>query len=242
MTRPLRLICVDLPAPPLFDKADPDGTRRGYEPSAADVVAVKLGRPVQWVVTTWSDMIPAVNAGRGDAIWCGQGITDERAAVVDFTHPYAVFDESILVRAADAIAEAADLAGLRVGAIAGSTNMALAQTFPGAITVSFDGATADVMGDMVAALRADEVDAVIDDDVALVPLGDQPDLKVAFTVPTRNRWGVAVAKGNDALRGQLNGALDAAIADGSLERVWTRWMPELRFPLDARASFGSVSR
>ena len=79
MTKPLRLICVDLAAPPLFDKAAPDGTRRGYEPSAARTVADKLGRPVQWVITSWSDMIPAVNDGRGDAIWCGQGITPERA-------------------------------------------------------------------------------------------------------------------------------------------------------------------
>jgi polar amino acid transport system substrate-binding protein len=39
----LRLICVDLPAPPLFDKVAPDGTRNGYEPSAAEAVAAKLG-------------------------------------------------------------------------------------------------------------------------------------------------------------------------------------------------------
>ena len=87
------------------------------------------------------------------------------------------------------------------------------------------------MGDMVAALRAGEVDAVVDDDVALVPLGDEPDLEVAFTVATRNRWGVAVAKGNQTMRGELDAALGAAIADGSLERVWTQWMPSLRFPL-----------
>ncbi len=114
MTQPLRLICVDLSAPPLFDKADPDGTRRGYEPSAAETIAAKLGRPVEWVVTSWGDMIPAVNDGRGDAIWCGQGITDERAALVDFTDPYAVFDESLLVRADTEITTAADLAGRRV--------------------------------------------------------------------------------------------------------------------------------
>jgi polar amino acid transport system substrate-binding protein len=231
VNQPLRLICVDLPAPPLFDKAAPDGTRSGYEPSAAEAVATKLGRRVQWVVTTWSDMIPAVSDGRGDAIWCGQGITAERAAVVDFTRPYAIFDESVLVRSDAGIAEPSDLTGLRVAAIAGSTNMALAETFPGAITVAFDGATDDVFGDMVSALRAGEVDAVVDDDVALVPLGNQSDLKVAFTVATRNRWGIAVAKGNRGLRAELDGALQEAIADGSLERVWKQWMPDLPFPL-----------
>jgi polar amino acid transport system substrate-binding protein len=227
----LRLICVDLPAPPLFDKVAPDGTRNGYEPSAAEAVAAKLGRTVQWVITTWSDMIPAANEGRGDAIWCGQGITPERAALVDFTRPYAIFDESVLVRSDATVAEPSDLSGLRVAAIAGSTNMALAETFPGAITVAFDGATDDVLGDMVSALRAGEVDAVVDDDVAVVPLGDHSDLKVAFTVATRNRWGVAVAKGNRGLRDELDAALQEVIADGSLERVWKQWMPDLPFPL-----------
>jgi polar amino acid transport system substrate-binding protein len=229
--KPLRLICVDLPAPPLFDKAALDGTRSGYEPSAAEAVAAKLGRSVQWVITTWSDMIPAVNDGRGDAIWCGQGITEARAAVVDFTRPYAIFDESVLVRSDEGIAGPSDLTGVRVAAIAGSTNMALAETFPGAVTVAFDGATDDVFGDMVSALRAGDVDAVVDDDVALVPLGDQTDLKVAFTVATRNRWGVAVAKGNEELRNELDAALQETIDDGSLERVWNRWMPGLPFPL-----------
>jgi polar amino acid transport system substrate-binding protein len=237
VNQPLRLICVDLPAPPLFDKAAPDGARSGYEPSAAEAVTAKLGRSVQWVITTWSDMIPAVNDGRGDAIWCGQGITNTRAAVVDFTRPYAIFDESVLVRADATIADFSDLSGLRVAAIAGSTNMALAETFPGAITVPFDGATDDVLGDMVSALRSGEVDAVVDDDVALVPLGFQSDLEVAFTVATRNRWGVAVAKGNHELRIELDAALQEAIADGTLERAWRQWMPDLPFPLhdDIRA-------
>jgi polar amino acid transport system substrate-binding protein len=239
VNQPLRLICVDVPAPPLFDKAAPDGTRSGYEPPAAEAAAAKMGRTVQWVITTWSDMIPAVNDGRGDAIWCGQGITEARAAVVDFTRPYAIFDESVLVRADAMVSDPADLTGLRVAAIAGSTNMALAETFPGAITVAFDGATDDVFGDMVSALRAGEVDAVVDDDVALVPLGDQIDLKVAFTVATRNRWGVAVAKGNHELRIELDAALRQAIADGSLERAWKRWMPDLPYPLHDDVHGGS---
>jgi ABC-type amino acid transport substrate-binding protein len=230
VTKPLRLICVDLAAPPLFDKAAPDGTRRGYEPSAARTVADKLGRPVQWVITSWSDMIPAVNDGRGDAIWCGQGITPERAALVDFTIPYALFDESLLVRAGSEITSPADLAGKRVGAIAGSTNMTLAKTFSGVTTIAFEG-TDDVFGDMIAALRDGDVDGFVDDDVALVPVGDEPDLHVAFTIATRNRWGVAVAKGNDELRTQLDAALAASISDGTLHDVWRQWMPNLEFPL-----------
>ncbi|AQA06395.1 amino acid ABC transporter substrate-binding protein [Mycobacterium sp. MS1601] len=226
----LRLACVDLSAPPLFEKADANGVRVGYEPSAAETVAAKMGRTVEWVITTWDDMIPAVNEGRADAVWCGQGITEERAALVEFTEPYAVFDESALVRADSRVTRPEDLAGLKVGAIAVSTNMTLVQTFPGAVAVPFGG-SADVFGDMIGALRRGEVDAIVDDDVALVPVGDEPDLKVAFTVATRNKWGVGVAKGNFALRDELNAALAAAVADGTLGQVWKVWMPDLVFPL-----------
>lgn len=232
MTGELRLTCVDLHAPPLFDKS-PDGVRRtGYEPDAAQLVADALGRKLSWVIMPWSEMIPAVRSGAADAIWCGQGVTEQRAALVDFTRPYAVFDESVLVRAGSGVRSPRDLAGRRVAAIAGSTNYALAKTFPGAELVAFDGASDDVFGEMVDALRAGRVDAVVDDDVVTVPLGADPNFELAFTVPTRNRWAVAVAKDRPELRGQLDAALAGVIADGGLEKAWRHWIPSLPFPGD----------
>jgi ABC-type amino acid transport substrate-binding protein len=224
----LTLCCAGLDARPLF-WTDPDGGRHGYEPAAAELAAGELGLTVRWVFRQWSDFVPALLRGECDAVWCGQAITPARRRRVDFTAPYAAFDESVLVRAGDAVAGPADLAGRRVGAIAGSTNMALATTFPGAIPVPFDGATDDVLGDMVAALRAGRVDAVVDDEPALLPLGRDPGLRIAFTVPTANAWGAALAPGSP-LRGPLSGAIRAVADDGRLVAAWRRWLPELRPP------------
>ena len=230
MSDELRLICMDSDAPPLFSKAH-DGVREGYEPAAAALVAEVLGRELRWVFRPWGEFVPSLNVGDGDAIWCGQGITDARKELVDFTRPYAVFDESVLVRAGEGIESAEDLRGLRVAAIAGSTNMALAETFDGAATVPFDGSSDDVFGEMVAALRAGDVEAVVDDDVALVPLDGDEDLSVAFTVPTRNEWGVSVAKDRPEMREEIDAALGTVIEDGRLEGAWRRWIPTLEFPL-----------
>lgn len=232
MTAEIRFLCVDLQAPPLFDKSLDGVHRTGYEPDAAQLVADVLGRRLRWVITPWSEMIPALRAGRADGIWCGQGVTGDRAKLVDFTRPYAIFDESVLVRAGAGARGPADLAGHRVAAIAGSTNLALAETFPGARTVAFDGTSDDVFGDMVAALRSGEVDAVVDDDVVTVPLGDEPEFELAFTVPTRNRWAVAVAKNRPDTWRELDAALGTIIADGRLAKVWRHWMPSLEFPWD----------
>lgn len=240
MTDPLRLACLDADAPPLFSKQQPDGSRAGYEPEAAALVAAELGRPLEWVCVPWADMLPAVREHRADAVWCGQGIIPSRVAQVDFTRPYAVFDESVLVRRGSGIATPEDLRGRRVAAIAGSVNEALALTFDGALVVPFGGTSDDVYGEMLAALTGGDVDAVVDDDVVFVPLGDHPDYELAFTVATRNRWGVGVAKDRPELLAELDAALGRVIADGRFEQAWRRWMPSLAFPEELRT--GSAIR
>lgn len=234
--RTIRLACIDSEALPLFSKSADGRTRDGYEPEAAALVASRLpGGPAQieWIMVPWEDMIPAVRRGDADAVWCGQGETPERAALVDFTRPYAVFNETLIVRAGDPARTADQLDGYRIGAIANSTNMKLAETFPGAELVSF-GASDDVFGEMIEATRSGAIDGFVDDDVVMVPLGrEDPDFVEAFTVLTGNRWGVGVAPGDDALREELDAALEAVIADGSLETVWRKWMPLLPFPLQS---------
>ena len=235
MTRKLRLACIDSEALPLFSKSTDGKTRGGYEPEAAQLVADRLGAEIEWVMLPWEDMIPAVRRGDADAVWCGQGMTEERAALVDFSRPYAVFNETLIVRADDPARSADELDGYRIGAIANSTNMKLAETFSGAELVSF-GASDDVFSDMIEATRSGEIDGFVDDDVVMIPLGQEdPDFVEAFTVLTGNRWGIGVAPGNDSLREEIDAALEAAIADGSLERVWTKWMPLLKFPLTSEA-------
>jgi polar amino acid transport system substrate-binding protein len=226
----LRIACIDSEALPLFDLKDDQGNRVGYEPAAAKLVFDRIGEDFEWVYLNWEDMLPAVAAGEVDAVWCGQAITEERARQVDFTEPYAIFDETVITRAGRGITEAEQLRGLKVGAIANSANMALAETFDGAILVPFEGE--DVFGAMIEATRDGTIDAFVDDDVVMLPLAEQdPDFDVAFTVKTQNRWAVGVKPGNDELREAINAGLEAVIADGSLAKVWSQWMPALDFPL-----------
>jgi len=108
--------------------------------------------------------------------------------------------------------------------------MALAETFAGAICVPFGGDSDDVLGDMVQAVRDGSIDAFVDDDVALVPLAEEDDLAIAFSVPTQNRWGIAVDKSRADWRKEVDAALAALIADGRLQQAWQRWMPGLQYP------------
>ncbi|MET7339046.1 ABC transporter substrate-binding protein [Nonomuraea sp. NPDC005650] len=229
---PLRLACLDADAPPLFSLWSAENGRTGFEPAVADLLGTELGRPVEWVRVPWAEMIPTVQAHGADAVLCGQGITSTRQAQVDFTRPYAIFHESVLVRRGACVTSAAHLVGRRVAAIDGSTNMALAQTFEGALLVPFgnDGSD-DVYGDMLAALEAGAVDAVVDDDVVFVPLGENdPRFEVAFTVETGNRWGIGVAKDRPDLLAELDRALAGVVADGRHRTAWDTWLPTLDYP------------
>ena len=121
-----------------------------------------------------------------------------------------------------------DLRGRRVGAIAGSTNLALAETFPEVECVPFDGVSDDVFGDMLRALLQGDVDAVVDDDVAFIGIERTfPGIRVAFSVATRNPWGCALRLGDE----ELKRTLDEGIGEADLPAAWRCWLPSLRFPL-----------
>jgi ABC-type amino acid transport substrate-binding protein len=230
MSRRLQIACADLEAKPLFWTDEDGKTRHGFEPEVAELVFATAGLEFDWVFLPWNDFLPSVAEGRMDGVWCGQGIIPERLEIVDFTEPYTVFNESVIMRASDCVHTAAELAGKKVGAIANSANMRLAKTFEGVELVPFDGASDDVFGDMIGALRRGEVDAIVDDDVALIPLAQDGELEIAFTVQTRNPWGMGIRKGNTELLESINAALVKVKVDGSLERIWNRWVPELTYP------------
>lgn len=225
----LRLACIDSDAAPLFLLTSDGVHREGYEPDVAAALAKELGRALQWEIMAWDEMIPAVQSGRADAVLCGQGIIPSREEQLNYSHPYAIFDESVLVRAGDPARGPGDFQGRKVAAIAESANMRLVETFPEAIPVPFSSSD-DVFGDMIEAVRNGDVDAMVDDDVVTIPLGDDPDFEIAFTSPTQNRWGIGVSKDNPELLTAINDALLAIIQRGELEEIWNRWMPHLPFP------------
>jgi polar amino acid transport system substrate-binding protein len=229
----LRLACINSAAAPLFELGGADGRRLGYEPAVGALLAEALGWDLAWVYLPWAQLLPSLDDGRADAVLCGQSIIPTRQAVADFTAPYAVFHESVLVRAGDPVTSAEGLRGKRVAAIAASTNMALAETFDEAVTVAFGGESDDVFGDMLAALRAGDVDAVVDDDVVFVSLASATEFDLGFTVKTGNRWGLAVSKSRPSLLDALDEALAAVKADGRLAAAWAQWLPSLEYPFTA---------
>jgi polar amino acid transport system substrate-binding protein len=205
-------------------------SRLGYEPAVTRVLTQRLGLQPVWHNLPMADFYTSLQTGRYDVVWFNQAITEERLTRADFTRPYGLFDEAILVRADSKIQSAEDLAGLRVGGLADSTNLALAAKFSGVEIVSYPGSD-KVLPEMLEALRSQEIDALIDDELVLIAAAEiDSNLRLAFSIPTKVPFGIALPKGQTELLEALNDTLDALIADGTLAQLWTQWIPWKQFP------------
>jgi polar amino acid transport system substrate-binding protein len=218
----LTLCCADMDARPLFWTTD-DGRRDGYEPAAAARVAEALGVELVWAFHRWDRFADVLAAGEVDAIWCGSAITDERRKVFSYSRPYGAIDEAVLVRADSGIHDLAGLRGRRVGAIAASTNMALAETFGAAELVAFDGSSDDVFAEMVEAVRTGSLDAMVDDEPAFGAQLASGEYRLAHVAATQNPWGAACRLGDRQMVALLDDGLGGAIASGALASEWRRW-------------------
>jgi polar amino acid transport system substrate-binding protein len=225
----LTLCCADIDARPLF-WTTADGGRDGYEPGAAEHVAAALGLELEWAFHRWDRFAQVLAEGEVDAIWCGSAITEERRKVFSYSRPYGAIDEAVLVRADSDIHGLPDLRGRRVGAIAASTNMALAETFGAAELVAFDGSSDDVFAEMVAAVASGAIDAMVDDEPAFGAQLASGDFRVAHVAATQNPWGAACRLGDRQMVALLDDGLGRAIASGALADEWRRWFGDKAVP------------
>lgn len=207
-----------------------EGDRLGYEPDLARALCKRLKLEPIWHNLPMADFYHSLSTGKYDVVWFNQAITPERQAWANFTRPYGLFDEAVIVTDSS-VRSPADLAGLRVGGLADSTNLALAASFGNAKIVPFPGSDR-VLPEMLAALRAGEIDALIDDELVLIVAAElDPNLRLAFSVPTRVPFGIAVNLGKLELLKTLNDALEILVEDGTVAKLWAQWIPWKPFPL-----------
>ncbi|MEM8502926.1 MAG: ABC transporter substrate-binding protein [Cyanobacteria bacterium P01_D01_bin.1] len=215
---------------------DESGYRTGYEPELARIVCDRLQLTPVWHDLPMQNFYTSLSAGNSaktetyDAVWFNQAITPERQQQVSFTQPYGLFDEAVLVKQSSLVNAPDQLAGQRVGGLADSTNIALVEGFVGAKAIPYPGSD-KVLPEMLAALRAGEIDALIDDELVLVVAAEEdPDLRLAFTLPTKAPFAIGVSKTQPLLLEKLNNTLSELIADGTLKTLWEKWIPWKPFP------------
>lgn len=209
---------------PPFNFVDSSGQLKGFDIDIALALCERLEVECRLVAQDWDGIIPALLAGKYDAIVASMSITGERKKVVSFTDKY--YSNKVRFAAAKGGGfDPGNLAGKTVGTqratIAASW---LAKNAGGANIKLYDKQT-----DAYLDLSARRLDAIFADGLVLHEwlktkagagfemVGDSYELDEGI--------GIAVRKEDNVLRQRLNGALAAILADGTYVTINARYFP-----------------
>ena len=193
----------------------------GFDVVIASRLAEEMGMEVEIVKLDWDSLIPALQHDQIDAVIAGMTDTEERRESVDFTTPYYISEEVIIVRADSDLANISsisELSGMKVvgqmntvyddiiDQIDGVEHMPAAETFPAAIQALQGGAVDAVTSELPVAIGVTSANP----DLVYVQFaegqgfsGSEVDASVS----------IAVNKGNTELLNALQAALDTISED-----------------------------
>jgi octopine/nopaline transport system substrate-binding protein len=227
------------------------GKLEGYEIDLANDLCARMKVKCEIVSQDFEGVIPALNAKKFDAIMAGMNITDKRLEVIDFSRAYAagphgwgVTKDSPLAKLAgqgqrlslDKDADAAKkmieewkplLKGKTVGVQGSTTNAAFLEKYlKDTITIREYKTTEQHDLD----LSAGRVDAIYAAHSSLKATTEKPEFKdmviagAALSGDVLGR-GVAVGlrKGDTELKSMFDKAIQAAIADGTIQKLTQKW-------------------
>jgi ABC-type amino acid transport substrate-binding protein len=214
---------------PPFGFMDATGTHKGFDIDLAKVLAKELfgnEEAVKFVPVTTEDRFSILNSGKVDLLAATVTITEERKKVVDFSIPYFMSGQLILLPRKSKILRYQDLAGKRVATILGSTgDAAIKKLVPAATRVQFKG-TAEALQ----ALKDGRVEAFVQDDVLLIEIEKRnPELRIADWKPIEPApYGLAVRKGDREWLEFINATLSQMKKSGEYKDLLNKWFGRAR--------------
>lgn len=214
---------------PPYEFIGDNGDYKGIDIEIAQAIADKLGYKLVVENMDFDSVISSVSTGKADMGMAGLTVTDERLESVDFSTSYATGIQSVIVAENSPITTVDDLyadgAAYKVGVQLSTT---------GDIYFSRDiedGATTCTIeqyasgAEAVAALSTGKIDAVIiDNEPAKSFVAANSGLKILDTKYANEDYAIAFAK-NSELTADVNAALEALIADGTIKSIVDTYIP-----------------
>ena len=229
--RPGTLICASAYPDPPFDllRGEAHG---GFDielmHALCGVVGLRL-EPVAYTGGDFNGIFDGLAARKYDAVISGTTITPDRAKRVLFSKPYLEFGQGVVVNQelTPNVRSAADLHGLD----GGESRRATPLSFPakeflakGQIAAKINFYPYDGIQHMLDDLEAGRIGLIIKlQPVMKYLIMHRPKLKLAFTIPTHEKLGVAYALGNVQLRDAFDHALDEVQANGTFAKLKEPW-------------------
>lgn len=209
-----------------FTYKTPAGEPAGFDVEIAEALCTEIQRKCVYVEQVWDSMIPGLQARKYDVIISSMSITDERKQVVDFSDKYYKTPSRIVMKTDTGFTDLASLKGKRIGVLKRSTDeqYAMGELRPAGVNVvayeAYDQVYLDIRSGRLDGMVADSVD------VTRGFLSKPEGLGYGFVGPVLvdvkyygHGVGVAMRKGEDQLREQINEAIKAIRVNGVYETV-----------------------
>lgn len=203
-----------------------DGELVGFDVDLAETVIERAGYEVgDWVDIAFGSLIPSLKDGDIDLIAAGMTIEPGRQEQIDFTNPYWVSNQSVLVReGGDFSPESVeDLADKRVGAQSGTTGEGQIEDLIEADTVQeSDYRQYDNYTLAVEDLENGNVDAVVIDAPVAESFSADRAVVVAFEIETGEKFGLGMRQDDERIA-ELNDALAGIKDGGTYDDLVSEW-------------------
>lgn len=215
-------VAVENAYPPFNSIDEASGQGVGWDYDTVNEICKRVNCVPEYKQAAWDGIFPAMAANEYDVLADGVTFTAERDETVDFSIPYVTVGQVLLTRVdetreLDAFkADAEALVGTQIG----TTNAIVAEkTFPDKTIQSFED-----FGAAVLALISGDIDAVVIDNVtASGYMGEnEGKLKIAGQITSDEQLAFVFPPGSD-LVATFNAALEAMIADGTLDALNKKW-------------------
>jgi cystine transport system substrate-binding protein len=196
----------------------------GYDVEVAKAVGAKLGKKVDFSETQFDSIFAGLESNRYDVIANQVTINPARQAKYLFSAPYTVSSGVVVTRADDdSVHSLADVKGKR-SAQSTTSSFAEVATKAGAQVEPVEGFT-----QAITLLKQKRVDVTINDSLALLEYqkttGDK-NVKIAAKIDQPSKQALVFRKNSAALQTQVDGALKALRADGTLARLSEKYFGE----------------
>ncbi|MEJ7875847.1 MAG: ABC transporter substrate-binding protein [Solirubrobacterales bacterium] len=209
------IVGSDIPYPP-FEKGDPP-EYEGFDIDLINAIAEKMELETQ-IEDAPFDLILTGGGGQFDLSISATTITPARENRVDFSDPYFISSQGLLVQEGSDIASIEDItADTIVGAEDGTTGETYANDNSDAGEVRGFPAVDDAFN----ALSVGQVEAVISDGPVVEDAAENKEgLEVVEIFPTDEEYGIILPEGSDALLEAVNAALQEVKDEGVLEDLY----------------------
>lgn len=210
---------------PPFNHYDSDRNLIGFDIDIAKALCEEMNAECTFVAQDWDGIIPALQAGKFDAIIASMSITPERDEVVDFTNKYYNTPPAIAVNKEVDVEDASpeSMSGLILGAQSSTTHANYAEKYFADTELRRYGTPEEYKLD----LSSGRIDAAIDDVVVLSDWLATPEgecCEILATLATDEEIngpgaGIAVREGEAELVEKFNAAIAAIREDGTYDEI-----------------------